>query len=246
MRAPLTGVAFLVELTHDTNLLPGLLVACVAATLVTVLVLKRSILTEKVARRGHHVSREYGVNPLARLRVKDVMSAETGAIRWDLTLGKLFDGVIERDPAIDRRQAWPVIDDDDRLVGLLTRGGLLRALGRPSSSGQTVLSAATERLVVTYPSELLADAVGKMTRHGVGQLPVVAPDDPSRLMGYLGPAGIAAAWQAFVDEETVREDGWLTRRSRLVRRRVRRFLRPPATTRVASADRAEESKSGPA
>jgi H+/Cl- antiporter ClcA len=73
MRSPLTAIVFLIELTHDTNLLGGLLIACAAAHAVTVLVMRRSILTEKVARRGHHVQREYGVNPLTRFRVNDVM-----------------------------------------------------------------------------------------------------------------------------------------------------------------------------
>src|SRR5256885_2607265 len=73
MRSPFTAVAFMVELTHDVNVLPGLLVACVAADAVTVLLMKRSILTEKVARRGYHVTREYIANPLHLLRVQDVM-----------------------------------------------------------------------------------------------------------------------------------------------------------------------------
>ncbi len=79
MRSPLTSVIFLLELTHDINLLSGLLIACVAAHAVTVLVMRRSILTEKVARRGHHVLREYVVNPLAQFRVEDVMHAPDSA-----------------------------------------------------------------------------------------------------------------------------------------------------------------------
>ncbi len=78
MRSPLTAVIFLLELTHDINLLGGLLIACVAAHAVTVLVMRRSILTEKVARRGHHVLREYTVNPLAQFRVGDVMHPPGG------------------------------------------------------------------------------------------------------------------------------------------------------------------------
>jgi chloride channel protein, CIC family len=75
MRSPLTAVIFLLELTHDINLLPALLIACAAAHTVTVLMMRRSILTEKVARRGHHVLREYVVNPLAQFRAEDVMRA---------------------------------------------------------------------------------------------------------------------------------------------------------------------------
>jgi H+/Cl- antiporter ClcA len=76
MRSPLTGILFAVELTHDTNILLPLLVASFAAHGFTVLTLRRSILTEKVARRGFHLSREYSVDPLELLRVRDVMRRE--------------------------------------------------------------------------------------------------------------------------------------------------------------------------
>src|SRR5207248_2103024 len=80
MRSPFTAVAFMVELTHDVNVLPGLLIACVAADAVTVLLMKRSILTEKVARRGYHLTREYSANPLHLLRVQDVMEPPVLAV----------------------------------------------------------------------------------------------------------------------------------------------------------------------
>src|SRR5205823_52216 len=64
MRSPLTGVIFALELTHDVNVLLPLLLAVIVAHGFTVLVLRRSILTEKVSRRGYHLSREYAVDPL--------------------------------------------------------------------------------------------------------------------------------------------------------------------------------------
>src|SRR5690242_7040447 len=76
MRSPFTAVAFIVELTHDINIMPALFIACIAAHGVTVLLIKRSILTEKVARRGYHLTREYSVNPLELLRVRDVMEPQ--------------------------------------------------------------------------------------------------------------------------------------------------------------------------
>src|SRR6185312_4965583 len=72
-RSPLTSIVFALELTHDVNALLPLLVVCTIAHLTSVLTLKRSILTEKVARRGYHVSREYEVDPLHALLVRDVM-----------------------------------------------------------------------------------------------------------------------------------------------------------------------------
>ncbi|HYL92486.1 MAG TPA: chloride channel protein, partial [Alphaproteobacteria bacterium] len=69
MRSPLTGVIFSIELTNDYHSILPLLIASVTAHGFTVLTLKRSILTEKISRRGHHLSREYGVDPLEALRV---------------------------------------------------------------------------------------------------------------------------------------------------------------------------------
>ena len=71
---------FAIELTHDFNMLLPLLVACFAAHAFTVLVLRRSILTEKVSRRGYHLSREYSVDPLETLLVHDVMRTASDAI----------------------------------------------------------------------------------------------------------------------------------------------------------------------
>jgi H+/Cl- antiporter ClcA len=73
MRSPFTGVVFALELTHDVNILLPLLVAVTIAHGFTVLVLGRSILTEKVARRGFHMSREYAVDPLEILFAREVM-----------------------------------------------------------------------------------------------------------------------------------------------------------------------------
>jgi H+/Cl- antiporter ClcA len=76
MRSPLTGVLFAVELTHRYEALLPLLVGSTAAYAISVFVLRRSVLTEKVARRGVHVSREYSVDPLEVLFIGDVMAGE--------------------------------------------------------------------------------------------------------------------------------------------------------------------------
>src|SRR5262249_57281478 len=73
MRSPFTGIIFSLELTHDVNILLPLLVAVTLAHGFTVLTLRRSILTEKVSRRGFHLSREYAIDPLEILFVREVV-----------------------------------------------------------------------------------------------------------------------------------------------------------------------------
>jgi H+/Cl- antiporter ClcA len=83
MRSPLTGVVFALELTHDINMVLPLLVAVTVAYGFTVLTLRRSILTEKIARRGYHLSREYAVDPLEILFVREVMRTSIVALPVD-------------------------------------------------------------------------------------------------------------------------------------------------------------------
>jgi CBS domain-containing protein len=101
---------------------------------------------------------------------------------------------------------------------------LMKALGRPDAADLTVAKAGSQKLTVTYPDELAEEAVAKMARLNVGRLPVVDRNNPQKFVGYLGRTGIAAAWQLLLNEEDVREPGWLTAQGRLFRMRVRRVL----------------------
>jgi chloride channel protein, CIC family len=224
MRSPLTAIVFMVELTHDVALLPGLLVACVAAHAVTVLLMRRSILTEKVARRGHHVMREYGVSPLHLQRVAEVMETNAPVIPANLQVDGFFQRLADQDAVLGRRQDWPIVDDAGRLVGLITRGDLVRALEREGSENDTVLDAGSTRLVVAYEDELLEEATAKMLEHDIGRLPVVRRDDPAKLVGFLGRAGVMTALLQATREERVRDPGWLSARLQFLRARVARLL----------------------
>ena len=221
MRAPFTAIAFMLEVTHDVNLLPAMLVACVAADAVTVLLMKRSILTEKMARRGHHVMREYIVNPLHLMRVADVMEKDIPTVPASLPVDGLFQRLADEDPVMARRHEWAVVDDAERLVGLVTRGDLVRALEREDSEGATILDLGSRRLVVTHTDELLEEATAKMIANDIGRLPVVDRADPTRLVGLLGRAGVMAVWLHATREEQTRDSGWLSRFAKRVRRRVK-------------------------
>ena len=207
MRSPFTAIIFVLELTTDVAVLPALLIACIAADAVTVLLLKRSILTEKVARHGHHVMREYAVSPLQRVRVEDVMDRAAPTLAAASPVTEVSRRLAAHDPVLVRHHAWPVVDAAGRLVGILTRGDLLRALQSPSPDGRPVLDFATRELVVTYPDDLIEEAVHKMAARGVGRLPVVERRDPAHLLGYLGRTGLLDAWLAYVEEEDKREVG---------------------------------------
>src|SRR5512138_2764162 len=208
MRSPFTAVVFAVELTGETRLLPALLAACVAAQAVTVLLLKRSILTEKVARRGVHLSREYIVDPLELARVGDVMDPTPPTIRQDVTVSTLANWIAVGDPQYTRHQAIAIVDAQDRLVGIVTRGDVMKVLRQNPEAEATVLDAGERRLVVTYPDETVREAVVKLLRHGIGRLPVGRRDDSRALVGYLGRASVMSARLAWYRAEHTQERGW--------------------------------------
>jgi len=207
MRSPLTAMVFTLELTQDFNLLPALLVGSVAAYAVTVLLLRRSILTEKVARRGYHVTREYSVDPLMVLRVGEVIDESPPTILATMKVTELSDRIAQRDPVLTRRQGIPIVDEEHQLVGIITRGDVLQALEQGTKGNTTVLEAGSRDLVVTYPDELLHEAVTKMLRNDIGRLPVVSRKNQRELLGYLGRASIMAARLRRLEEEHIREQG---------------------------------------
>ena len=214
MRSPLTAMIFTLELTQDLNLLPGLLVGCIAAHGVTVLLLRRSILTEKVARRGYHIMREYGVNPLAMVRVGEVMDKNAVTVPTNMRLIELSERIARRDPQVTRHEGILIVDEQQKLAGIITRGDILRvAQENGAADGITVSSAGSRDLVVTYPDEILSEAATKMLRNNIGRLPVVSRQDSRRIVGYLGRSNLMAGHLRRIEDEHVRE---------------RRFLRPPA------------------
>jgi H+/Cl- antiporter ClcA/CBS domain-containing protein len=207
MRSPLTAIVFTLELTHDVAALPGLLAAAVAAHAVTVLLLKRSILTEKVARRGHHLVREYAVDPFDIHRVGEVMDRDVPVVPAEMTVGELARRIAAGDPALSQRQGTPIVDRGGRLAGIVTRSDLMRATEREDGASRTVLDAGSSQLVVGYEDELLRDAVARMLGRGIGRLLIVDRTDPGRLVGYLGRAGIMNARVQLFEEEHLRERG---------------------------------------
>jgi CBS domain-containing protein len=85
----------------------------------------------------------------------------------------------------------------------------MRALEQDPSGAMSVVDAGTRDVIVTYPNESLHEASAKMLRNDIGRLPVVESGNSGRVVGYLGRPGIMAARLRRLDEEHVREPGWI-------------------------------------
>ena len=183
MRSPFTGVVFAFELTHDVNILLPLLVAVTIAHAFTVLALDRSILTEKVARRGFHMSREYAVDPLEILFVREVMRTNLAA----LPAGAGFDALIAAlrvDPAKGPQRLYPVIDGT-RLLGVVTRVDLQQYVDRGPGGESGVESIVRTDPVVVHPDDSLRAVVYRMAETGLTRFPVVDRGPERRLQGVV-------------------------------------------------------------
>ncbi|HEX5146877.1 MAG TPA: chloride channel protein [Conexibacter sp.] len=202
MRSPLTSVVFALELTHQVAVLPALLLACAIAHLASVLALKRSILTEKIARRGYHVNREYEVDPLQALFVRDVMHADPLTLDPEMTAGELYERLPEGS-AGRRQRLYPLLGSDGGLDGAVAWSDVLAA--RAEDATCEPLAALARTPVVAHPDETLRAAADRMLSAGHGVLPVVAREDRRRLVGLVSQFDLLAAHQRVLVEERHRE-----------------------------------------
>ncbi len=200
MRSPFTGIVFAIELTHDVNMILPLIVAAVIAHTFTVLVLKRSILTEKVARRGFHLSREYSVDMLEVLFVREVMRTRLIAFEGSRTLddarSTLKDGHAARG-----QHLYPVIDADGRLSWVITRKDMAAYRGE-----QTLMSAiARPNPVVAVADETLRSVVYRMAETGYTRMPVVNSREERKIVGMVSLEDLLHARARNLTEERSRE-----------------------------------------
>jgi chloride channel protein, CIC family len=204
MRSPLTGVIFMLELTHDVNMLLPLLLAVTMAHGFTVLVLKRSILTEKVARRGYHLSREYSVDPLEILFVREVMRTNVVAIPVETSREELA----QRLPQDHHRRGqmlYPIVSAKQELVGAITSTSLRQLLAEPHVKRHPLQTKNGAEPVVAYADEPLRIIAYRMAETGFSRLPVLEREGSRKLVGMISLQDLLQARTRVLEEERRRE-----------------------------------------
>lgn len=203
MRSPFTSIVFAFELTHDANVFLPLLVGSVIAHAFTVLTLKRSILTEKVARRGYHLSREYAVDPLEILFARDVMRTKVAVLPASSSVPEFQNALT------DQRQSQrllPVVGADGVLVGVITRGDIYKLLHQGDESvlrrplGDLVRGETLE----AFPDEPLRSVVYRMAEKRITRMPVIDADT-RKFLGLIALDDLLKARARHLEEEKRRE-----------------------------------------
>jgi H+/Cl- antiporter ClcA/CBS domain-containing protein len=204
MRAPITGVVFAFELTHDVNILLPLLLASSTSYAFTVLTLRRSILTEKVSRRGYHLSQEYAVDPLEIIFAREVARTAVAVLPTSATLTAVAAALRPDSTVRHEQRLFPVVDENRRLVSVITRRQLREWLDESSPDVQTLGERALPRPLVAYADEPLRSIAFRMAESGVTRMPVVGRADGS-FVGMIALRDLLTARGRVLEAEQRRE-----------------------------------------
>ncbi|MFW2338982.1 MAG: chloride channel protein [Acidimicrobiia bacterium] len=211
-RAPLTSILIVFELTGDYGLVLPLMLATSLATVIADRIHKESVYTIPLVRRGIRLLRTSDVDLLDTVSVGEVMTPWSEVLRPSMTTGEV-QAMLDR----HRHHGLPVADEDERLVGILTVTDIVRT-GGPSDQ-VTAAAAMTPRPVTVTPETPVSLALERMASLGVGRLPVVAEEDPTRLVGLFRRETAVKAYHYALTQATETE---------LQRKRQRLWTRPDA------------------
>lgn len=207
-RATFAFIIFAFEITRNYDSILPLMFACVLATAIALKISRHSIMTERLARRGMKVDQNYEVDPFRQTNVEDAMADIPFTLQDSATVGEIASRIAAHDPVLSLQQSFPILDENGRLSGILSRGDILRAVEK-GDMAKSVIEAGRREPVVAYPDESLHDALAKMLYHEVASLPVVERDDAGQMVGLLTRASMLEARLGRFQEEHVREKGWL-------------------------------------
>ncbi|MEO7148601.1 MAG: chloride channel protein [Rhodanobacteraceae bacterium] len=201
MRMPFTAILFALELTHNASALPALLVACIVAYGASVFLMKRSILTEKIARRGFQIFREYSVNRLELTPVKDVMSTQMATIPGGISVRE----AAERYFGLDQKyRAYPVIAENGALLDVLSRQDLLRLRSEGVDEDASLAQVLHQEPVVAFPDESCQSVAIRAAVEKLDRIPVVHAGQRT-LLGMVTRYDLLKPYTHYHDEEKVRE-----------------------------------------
>lgn len=203
MRSPFTSIIFAIELTHSVDLFLPLMITVTLAHLISVLTLKRSILTEKVARRGFHVLREYAVEPLEVLFAEDVMSTDVLTICTGTPLAEVKE-MIQAHLHMRRQRLLPVVTQEGIMVGVISWQDIMEKSLKGDLAG-TVDDCMISNVITAYPGESLRIIADRMAAKHVGVVPVVDKNEKRKLCGLITQFELLTARDRILQEERKRE-----------------------------------------
>jgi H+/Cl- antiporter ClcA/CBS domain-containing protein len=194
-RALLASIVFAFETTLQPQALLPLAAGCAPAFLVSALLMKHTIMTEKIARRGVQVPADYAADFLEQISVGDVASLQVVSVQANQTLSEVRAWMAQRGPGTTHH-GFPVVDGA-RLVGVVSQRELLDAK-QPDSKrvGELVRGP----FAIAFKDNTLRQAIDLMAREGLGRVPVVERDNPGKLVGILSGSDVRSAIREWLEQ----------------------------------------------
>ncbi len=206
-RAPISAIIILFEMTGDYRIMLPLMLSTVIAMVLAGFLESESIYTLKLSRRGVHLARGRDVDVMQSVLVSEVMTTDTVPVSLSMNLGQ-----VAHHFQTYQRHAFPVVDQNQVLCGIVSLQDLDRSLTLPDHEKLTTADISTRSLVTVYPDETIGAALGKMAPRDLSSLPVVDPNDRRRLLGVVRRRNIVRAYNlAIVRREEIHQKVTQTR-----------------------------------
>lgn len=196
---PLTALLMLFEMTGDYKIILPLMITCIISNIVGRQLLKESIYTLKLLRRGINLEEGKEVNVLKSIKVSEVMNTEVETITEALGLERLAEIIFK-----SKYNSFPVVSDGNKLTGILSFFDYNEAIFDEHLKDLIVAKdIATSDVVTISTDDNLYNALEKITFKDFSILPVVSPDDPSQLIGVLTRRDIMGAYNKAVIKKSL-------------------------------------------
>lgn len=191
VRAPATAIILLFEMTNDYRILLPLMFAVVISVYLSRSMHEASVYELSLLRKGIHLQRGRDIDVLETLTVKEVMRDIPATVQLHMPL-RMASSMMD----MARVHGLPVVGNDGALWGVISLTDIDRAMEQQESnldrpSGEFC----SRKLVLAYPNETVRDAMQRMSGRDIGRMPVVSPDDETRLVGWLSRRDIIRAYE---------------------------------------------------
>jgi H+/Cl- antiporter ClcA len=211
-RATFAAIIFAFEMTHNYEAILPTMFACVIADVVAAHLMETSLLTEQLRRGGVLFHHELEADTLSMVSVGEVMSKDAALVSPTMKVQEVIAQINAHDPELTRHQALLIADEQHHLIGIITRGDLLRAM-RSEQPDLTVAEAgAMTDMIVAYPRDTVRSALTRMIQHDIGRLPILKDENSRIIIGYLSRGNVMSVNLRKLRDETEADAGWVRRR----------------------------------
>jgi len=191
---PLSAMLILFEMTGNYKIILPLMLSCILATIFAGQLMKDSIYTLKLARRGINIREGKEVNVLKSMFVKDVMNRHVETIKESSALVEMTDKISK-----SKFNSFPVLNAENKLAGILSFNDYSEAIFDEDLMDLVVAKdLMSENVITVLADDDLYTALGKISRKDFSTMPVVSPDDPADLVGIVTRRDIIGAYEKAV------------------------------------------------